>query len=74
MRSYKDVISKTVLNVEVDKENERVLLEIEDGKKSIEVLLDSVDGVAAAMNIMVKSLTSKELETMTDFMLKRAEG
>lgn len=73
MRSYKDVISKTVLNVEVDKENERVLLEIEDGKKSIEVLLDSVDGVAAAMNIMVKSLTSKELESMTDFMLKRAE-
>jgi hypothetical protein len=74
MRSYKDVISKTVLNVEVDKENERVLLEIEDGKQSIEVLLDSVDGVAAAMNIMVKSLTSKELESMTDFMLKRAEG
>jgi hypothetical protein len=74
LRSYKDVVSKTVLNVEVDKENERVLLEIEDGKQSIEVLLDSVDGVAAAMNIMVKSLTSEQLENMTDFMLKRAEG
>jgi hypothetical protein len=73
LRSYKDVVSKTVLNVEVDKENERVLLEIEDGKQSIEVLLDSSLGVAAAMNIMVKSLTSEELENMTNFMLERAE-
>jgi hypothetical protein len=70
LRSYNDITTKTLLNVEIQEGT--VLMEVEGKGNSMEVLLDSADAVAVAVYICTKALsTVEEIDEFCSFLKER---
>jgi hypothetical protein len=71
LRSFKDVVTKTVLNCEV---GENVQFELEGNGSSMDIVLDKGDAVACAFYLLQKSLVSKEeVETLCEMLKERLD-
>jgi hypothetical protein len=70
LRSFKDIVTDTILNVEAGEET--IQLELEEKEKALDIVLDKGEAVAFAFHILEKSLDSiKDIDTLATMLKER---